>query len=297
MRVSEQQIFGPLLANLQRARERLMAAQGSVSSGKRLTRPSDDPLAFRQIISDNAKLKATEQRLRNLQLGAARLQVAEGALGQVITLLSRVKELAVGASNGTKTAADRATIAQDVRQLHRQLLQLANTTEANGEAVFAGTKTNQSPFVLGTGDTVSYAGNSETQAVEVGSGQTIQVTLPGSQVFTGPTINIFDKIKDLLTALETNNGAGIQQGIGDLDQAITQVTNAQGQIGALANRLESTKAGLEQLKEIVTTTLSQSQDADLAKAISDLALHQVAAEAAAQVASRIFESTLLRFLR
>ena len=91
-------------------------------------------------------------------------------MGQVDTILSRIKELAVGARSDTNTANDRNVIAKEVRSLHRELLQLSNT-EINGQRIFAGTKTDTDPFVLGSDDTVTYAGNSETQSIAVGNNQ------------------------------------------------------------------------------------------------------------------------------
>jgi flagellar hook-associated protein 3 FlgL len=295
VRIAESQIVGTLLAQLQRSRERTFVAQQQIASGKRVVHPADDPTAYGQIVVDEAQLAATDQWIRNIQFGSARITAADGVLDQVTTVLSRIKELAVGARSGTRTAADRATIAQEVRQLHRHLLQLANS-EFGGQRLFAGTKTNQAPFVLGAGDTVLYQGNSETQSIEVGPNQTIPVTLPGNQVFAGPTTNVFERVAALIASLESNNESGIEQGIGDLDKALEQVTNARGQLGALGNRLEGAKGGLEQLKEIVTAVLSRNRDADLAQAASDLALHELALQAAAQIARRIFDSSLLRFL-
>lgn len=296
MRVADQQIFGLLLGNLQRAREKLLIAQEQVSSQKRVTKPSDDPATFGQIVLDKAGLTKVAQHIRNVQFGSMRLNAVDGALSQVHPLLSRIKELAVGARSDTNTAADRSRIAQEVRQLHRQLLQLANT-EINGQSLFSGTRTDVPPFVLGLGDNVVYQGNNETQSITVDENQTVQVTVPGSQVFTGPTTNLFDTIRDLLSALESNNSAGIETGIGDMDRAIAQIAEAQGQIGALANRLDSTKMMLEQVTELLTRSLSQHEDADLAKAASDLVRQELAIQATTEAASRLFGNLLLHFLK
>ena len=131
----------------------------------------------------------------------------------------------------------------------------------------------------------------------MGNGQTVQVTLPGSQVFSGPTTNIFDGLKNLLAALESNDGAGIETGIGDMDQAITQITNARGQYGAFENRLDSTKTTLSDAVNIVQKALSQSEDVDLAEAISNLTRQQIAFQAAASSAKQIFDTSLLNFLQ
>jgi flagellar hook-associated protein 3 FlgL len=224
------------------------------------------------------------------------LASADNALGQVDTILSRIKELAVSARSDTNTANDRNLIAKEVRELHRELIQLSNT-EINGQRIFAGTKTDTDPFVLGSNDTVTYAGNSETQSIAVGRNQSLQVTVPGDQIFTGATTNVFDSVKNLLAALESNNGSGIETGIGTLDQAITQVAAARGQVGALDNRLTTTQAALQGTVQLVQTSLSKDQDIDLAEAITNLTRQQTALQAAASSANALFDNSLLKFLK
>jgi flagellar hook-associated protein 3 FlgL len=296
MRVADQQIFGLVLNQFQSISQKTLEAQQQASSGKRVSKPSDDPIAFGRIVLDKSDLAQSSQWLRNIDTGSTRLAAADGTLGQVDTILSRLKELAVGARSDTNTANDRNVIAKEVRALHRQLLQLSNT-EINGQRIFAGTKTDADPFVLGSGDAVTYAGNSETQSIPVGNNQTIQVTLPGDQIFTGPTTNVFTSVQNLLTALEANNGTGIETGIGNLDQAITQVANARGQIGALDNRLSTTKSALQDTTNLIQTALSQNQDIDLAEAITNLTRQQTALQAAARSANVIFSNSLLNFLK
>jgi flagellar hook-associated protein 3 FlgL len=163
--------------------------------------------------------------------------------------------------------------------------------------VFAGTKTDVSPFVLGAGDTVSYQGNSESQSIAVGPGQTTQIVLPGDQVFVGATTNIFDDLSNLLIALETNSGTGIETGIGKLDQGIGQLSLAQGQIGAIANRLDTAYGTSLIVSEALHRALSDQTDTDLATALTDLKLQETAYEATSQTFSRLFDLSLLRFLR
>jgi flagellar hook-associated protein 3 FlgL len=188
------------------------------------------------------------------------------------------------------------TIAQEVRQLHRQLIQLANT-EVGGQPVFAGTGTDAPPFVLGAGDSVSYQGNSESQSIAVGPNQTTQIVLPGDQVFTGGTTNIFDDLSNLLTALEGNNGAGIEVGIAALDQATSQISVAQGQIGAIANRLDTAQGTSQVVSEAIQKALSAQTDTDLATALTELQMQETAYEATSQTFSRLFDVSLLKFLR
>jgi flagellar hook-associated protein 3 FlgL len=296
MRVADQQLFGSTTGSLQRVKENIVRVHEQIASQQRIAKPSDDPSVFGQAILEKSALADNGQWLRNIEFGSARVAVADQTLGQTQNLISRVRELAVQARSDTTSAQGRVTIAQEVRQLHRQLVQLANT-EVNGQPVFAGTKIDASPFVLGIGDAVSYQGNSESQSIAVGPNQTTQIVLPGDQVFTGTTTNIFDDLSNLLAALEANNGAGIEAGIGDLDEAISQISLAQGQIGAIANRLETAHGISLVVSEAIQNVLSDQTDTDLATALTELKLQETAYEATSQTFSRLFDLSLLRFLR
>lgn len=296
MRVADQQIYGTLLGNLQRSRSQIMTAQDQISSQRKVSTPSDDPSAFGQIVLDKSALSQATQWIRNVDFGTARVDAADQALSQVQNLITRVRELTIQGSSDTTSAEGRRTIAKEVRQLQRQLVQLGNT-EVAGQAIFAGTKTDVNPFTITSGDTVAYQGNNETQSIAVGENQTVQILVPGSSIFTGSSTNIFNSLRDLLTALEGNDRNGIQAGLGNLDLATAQISDAQGTVGALANRLQVTHDALDTATLTISKAISDNQDADLAKAIAQLSLQQVSVQAASQAFARIFDTSLLNYLR
>jgi flagellar hook-associated protein 3 FlgL len=296
MRVSDQQLFGSTAGSLTRIKEQIVRVHEQIATQQRIAKPSDDPTIFGEVVLEKSALADNEQWVRNIQFGTARVTVADKMLGEAQNLITRVRELAVQARSDTTSAQGRVTIAQEVRQLHRQLIQLANA-EVNGQPVFAGTKTDAPPFVLGIGDAVSYQGNSESQSIAVGPNQTTQIVLPGDQVFTGGTTNVFNGLMNLLTALEGNNGAGIEVGIGALDQMTAQFSSAQGQIGAIANRLETAQGTAQVVSEAIQKIMSSQTDTDLATALTELKLQETAYEATSQTFSRLFDLSLLKFLR
>jgi flagellar hook-associated protein 3 FlgL len=296
MRVSDQQLYGSTAGSLQRIKQHIVRDQEQIATQQRIAKPSDDPSIFGQVILEKSALADNDQWIRNIQFGTARVAVADQTLGEAQNLISRIRELAVQARSDTTSAQGRVTIAQEVRQLHRQLIQLANA-EVSGQPVFAGTKTGAPPFVLGAGDAVTYQGNSESQSIAVGPNQTTQIVLPGDQVFAGATTNIFDDLSNLLVALETNNGAGIEVGIGSLDQAVDQLSLAQGQIGAIANRLDTAHGSLLVVSAAIQQALSDQTDTDLATVLTELQVQQTAYQATSQTFSRLFDSSLLKFLR
>ncbi len=150
-------------------------------------------------------------------------------------------------------------------------------------------------FTVQTG--VQYQGNSGLQTIEIGDGQTVKTNMPGNQIFSGPTTDLFNSVKNLAAALNGNYGGGIQQSLTNVDAAVDQVAIAQGEVGALSNQLVTTKTSLDDTKTFLTTILSNNEDVDLVAAISELTLQQQAIQAAGATLNRIFESSLLNFLK
>ena len=128
-------------------------------------------------------------------------------------------------------------------------------------------------------------------------GEIVATTVRGDEVFSGSDVNLFDTVQQLLAALRGNFKAGIIESLDSLDRAISQVGAAQGDVGALTNRLESTSLALDEAKELATNTLSSFEDIDLARTISELTLQEYAIQAAGATLGRIFDNTLLKYLR
>jgi flagellin-like hook-associated protein FlgL len=144
---------------------------------------------------------------------------------------------------------------------------------------------------------IQYQGDGGVQTIEVGDQQTVKTNLPGSQVFSGPSLDLFTSLKSFSASLTGHYGAGLTQGIADIGAAKDQIGKAQGEVGALSNRLTTDQAALQDAKSLVQSSLSQEQDADVVQAISDLSMQQVAMQASAQAASQIFQTSLLNFLK
>lgn len=144
-----------------------------------------------------------------------------------------------------------------------------------------------------------YNGDTTDGAIEVGDNLTAQTLLNGGTVFAGSNggTDVFGALQSLVTALFSNNVDGIQTAHTSVDAANAQIFASLGLVGARTNRLEGVKDGLAQVKGDVQTLLSGTEDADFTQAASALALQQLALQAAAEAASRTFQSTLLNFLR
>lgn len=143
----------------------------------------------------------------------------------------------------------------------------------------------------------AYQGDGAALDVEIGDGQTVQVNIPGSQVFSGPTTNLFENLQDFHQALVTNDVDGIDTAIGQFTESLSQVNNARATIGANGNRLTTIKDSLDLLTVNTQALRSDFEDADFAKVASDLASLQSTLEASLATLNRQFETSLLNFIR
>ncbi len=159
----------------------------------------------------------------------------------------------------------------------------------------AGGPANGDLFSIASG--LQYQGDTGTQAVEIGPGQTVATNVAGDRAFAdGGNSDIFSHVKQLVSALRGNFRTGITDALGGLGTSISQVAAVLGDVGATSNRMETTDAKLIDAKGFFQQALSQTEDVDMAKAISDLTLQQYAIEAASQTLAKVFQNSLLNYL-
>jgi flagellar hook-associated protein 3 FlgL len=144
---------------------------------------------------------------------------------------------------------------------------------------------------------LQYQGDTGIHSIEIGTGQTVPTNARADRAFTSGAVDLFATAKQLVGSLRGNYREGITQALGGLDRGLSQITTIQGEVGAVSNRMTTSAGQLEEAKGFVTQTLSQTEDVDLAKAISDLTLQQYAIQAASQTLTKVFESSLLNYLR
>lgn len=163
-------------------------------------------------------------------------------------------------------------------------------TLANG----TGAPANGDLFSITSG--LQYQGDAGVHAIEIGTAQTVPTNVAGDRAFVAGGVDLFAEVKQLLGALRGNYRQGISDALGGLNQGVSQVAAIQGEVGATSNRLTTSAAQLEDAKGFFTQTLSETEDVDLAKAISDLTLQQFAIEAASRTLSKVFENSLLNYV-
>jgi flagellar hook-associated protein 3 FlgL len=214
MRVSNDTLRSAFLAALDAAQRRVIDTQEKVSSGRRVNKPSDDPVASARMAHLDASLSRLDQYQSNSGFARNQLGLEESALSDVIDNLQRVRELALQGNNGTTSDSDRKDIAAEIRQVRDALLTLANTTDVDGRHLFGGYVEETAPFTKTAGGGVVYNGDQGQRTLQISDSRFVAINDSGADVFQK-----------------------IPQGNGTFTLAVNPANTGSGQLGAgsLAN--------------------------------------------------------------
>lgn len=183
IRISSQQIFSGGINRLQELNTSLNNTQQQISTGKRVNKPSDDPVAAARILKLDQELSRVETYQRNVNLADNRLQQEESALESSVDVIQRVRELTVQAGNGSLSANDRRSIASELKERLGQLANIANTRDASGEYIFSGFQGNTQAFAQNVSGDWVYQGDQGQRMLEIDDGVTIPISDHGRGIF------------------------------------------------------------------------------------------------------------------
>lgn len=287
-----------ILADLQRSTSQLSRTQAKLSSGKEITRPSDDPAGTAKALSLRESLRGTQQHAKNVDDAITWTDATESALSSMTDIVQRARTLVVnGASDGTDQTS-RDAIAKEIDQLAESLKEQANMRYA-GRQLFSGTATTTAPYGAGSD---AYAGNTGQMAREIGPGVSVNVnttadTILGSGQAAGDD-KLLDTLRDISDHLRAGDGASLRgTDLDRIDKGVESLLTARATNGALTNRLESASSRLAAVEEMTVKSLSDTEDADLAKTMIDLTTQTSAYQAALKAGANIVQSSLMDFLR
>jgi flagellar hook-associated protein 3 FlgL len=184
MRIATQQQFINAVNNMQRSQSEMARLQEQASSGKRIQRPSDDPVASAQIVKLERELAQFEKFELNIDVTQRRLELQETILTDINTAVDRMRELTLKASStGTLNDSDRKAIATEIRQMSDYAASLMNTKDSQGEYIFAGSKGFTQPYQQ-TGDgRYTYEGDGGQRSIQVSSELYLPSNDPGEYLF------------------------------------------------------------------------------------------------------------------
>lgn len=227
-----------------------------LSSGYKINRAADDAAGLTISEKMRSQIRGLTQASNNAEDGVSCVQTAEGALGEVEDMLQRMNELAVKASNGTNTTADRTAIQSEVKALISEIDRVKQSTQFNTLGLLSG-KFNYS--------------------IQVGAANVCaqRIWIKIDNICTKSLGNATLKVRDI----DMSQLSGAKKAISSITSAIAKISRIRSDLGAIQNRLEHTINNLDNIVENTTAAESQIRDTDMAATMVAYSNNQVLAQA------------------
>lgn len=288
MRISTQQIFDGGAARMGDVQSTLAKLQQQIATGRRMLSPSDDPVAAARALEIGQSKSINTQYADNRSQVKNSLALVDGALSGVTDLLQEIRSAVVSADNPTFTDSSRAVLATELTARFQSLLNLANATDGTGNYLFSGFQSDTRPFVE-TATGANYQGDAGQQLVQVDTSRRMAMSNSGQSVFQGGGQDVFQTLKDLIGLLQTPVATpaaqaalsgGLVAGLSDIDLAMTNISTVRASVGTRMQEIESLDNAGSSRDVQYDAALSDIQDLDYTKALTQLSLQQTALEAA-----------------
>jgi flagellin len=243
--------------NLSAVTERLSSNFRRLSTGLRISTAADDAAGLAISERLRSQVRSIEQAKRNANDGISFVQTAEGALNEVSSILTRLRELAIQSSNGSVSSQDKETLDEEFQSLVGEINRIGRSTEFNGIKLLDGTSSTVN-FQVGFGTT------SGIDTISVSLSAALSTTLS-------------------LQSLDIGSGGATTTAITNIDAAINRVSSLRGSLGAVQNRLGSTINNLAIQSENLSAAESRIRDVDVAYETAQLTRNNILQSASISV--------------
>lgn len=302
MRITNSSLSTNFLRNLSRNLSQMQKYQNQLSSGKTISKPSENPLLVSKIMDLRNSIGQNEQYNSNISDTLGWVQTQDGALGGVTGTLQKIRELVIYGANGSLAKTDRMAIKDEVEQNIQGLKDILNTN-FDGRYIFGGTKTTEAPFKM-NGDVLEYHGNTQNVTRQIAKGvETELITNGRAIVGTAGVTPDEDKelgvlLNKIVIALNNDETDALSEDLlGKIDLAIDKILSTRSKIGAIDNRLEASKSRNEAEKINLNSLLSQKEDIDIAEKYMEYSVMSTVYQASLAAGAKVLQPSLLDYLR
>jgi flagellar hook-associated protein 3 FlgL len=297
VRVTFSASFRDASTEINRTADQLAAAQRQVSSGLRISKPSDDPAGASAAIADHAALGALDAYTQTADAATSRLTVVDSALTDIVNKITAAQTAAISAQGSSQSQSQRDAAAANLRAVSDALAADFNA-QFHGVYLFGGSLATTPPYINTAGTISSYQGNATAASVEIDRGRLLQISFDGGLIAQGgDPADVFTVLSDLVTAVQAGDSSGIGQGLDALGRAFDRATFAQTQVGTSLAALDDGRASLSASRLATSADLSKTEDADMASAIMRMSQADTAYRAALGAFSRIGSVSLMDYLK
>ena len=244
--------------NLGRTNMKLQSSFNKLSSGLRINTAADDAAGL--AISERMKTQIRSYVVaeRNANDAISMVQTAEGALGEVHSILGRMRELSIQSANGSMTSTDRGYLDTEFKQLQAEIARIQGAAKFNGKQLLA-TTASSITFQIGL-DNASF--------------DQLTITFGGFALTT---------LLATTTKVSGTTATGALSALTTIDNALQTISTERAKYGASMNRLEITTNAIQTMRVNLSASNSRIRDVDVAEETSRLAANQVIAQAGVSV--------------
>lgn len=267
-----------------------------LSSGVRVTSLSQDPVASGQNVLLLNQIQSDDSFTQSASLVQGQLQVSDSALGSAVTELNTAISLATSANNGTMSSSDLRSISNQLSGIRDEILSLANTNY-QGAYIFGGSQTSAVPFSLSTSTspaTVTYNGDEDTNSIQTPNGQSIQLNLPGDQIFDASGGNsVFAALNNLIA--DYASGSASPNAISDteaLGNALNYVSQQRVVVDNSLSQLTAASDSVTSEQTQLTAVQTNLMQADVAQVATQLSLSETQQTALESVIAQLGSGSL-----
>ncbi len=299
IRMTSNMMSSTLLGNLNRNLYNMDNLEGQISSGRKINKPSDDPVGVTYALRYRSQLAGNEQFQRATDSAQSWLDETDSQMGSAGEVMSRLKELMVQASTGTYDESDMQAAANEVEQLKKQLVDIGNS-KFGGKFIFNGQDYGSIPYPTAAGTDYSQV-ETDNKPVKYVIGENIQfqINTSGNEFFgmKGDSDNVFAVMDRVISAMKTGSHSGITAETDGVESRTTKMLAARSEVGARTNRVELVNSRLLDQEANTTTLLSKTEDLDVADALIKATSAQTVYQAALKSSANIMNSSLIDFMR
>jgi flagellar hook-associated protein 3 FlgL len=289
-------IVPEMLANLQQSQVSLDTALQQVSTGLSVNEPSDNPTNAAAMVENTIQTGDLDVYTQNVSTALSTVQTASSVLSSLVTSLTSAVSAGTEGANGTNSSTDLASLANEVQGILTSAVTAANTS-VSGTYLFGGSGTT-TPYTADASSSTGYTynGNDDTNSVAVGDQTSVQVNLPGSQIFSSSSNNVLGALSSLVTALQGGNSSDIQTATASVDSALNYVSQQQVFYGNAETQLNSQETFLEQDKVTLSTQANSLIGVNESTAATDLSQAETDNSAALAAVAKVLPNNLLNYL-
>ena len=315
IRVTNTGMVNQSISDINRNLRKLQELQLMLSTNKSINKPSDDPVGLVKVMKLNDSLTKNDQYLSNVEDGRARLSATSNTLSSVNDLLLQIRALAEDSITPTASVTT-SVLAHEIDGLMDEIYSNSNKKYL-GKYLFGGVESLSQPYnaTFNASGAITAVVRNEVRIGGSGAvikgidtkimhtameGLNIQINISGSLPFmpngeTG-TNNLFDVLIRLRDNVQAGDINQIKAIIPELDNVYNNVTFQESVVGERLRHLETYKSSNEQTEVITKENLSQVQDIDAARTITELNYQQTVLQSALQVGAKIIPASLLDFI-